>query len=115
MMMLLLTMVSVGVDAKVNIEIGTFTGGKITATQGEVKNGEVEITLTVTPDNGYTITKDDITVVATFAPQASRGNTRQKAPDLSGALELTGDDPSNLSATRNYTVTIDPNLGLWVK
>ena len=111
----LLTMFSMGVGATVNVEIGTFTGGTVTATQGAEKDGKVTVTLTVTPASGYTITKKDITVVATFAPSSSRSNARGKAPEISSTLDLIGDDPKDLTKSRDYTVTVDANLGVWVK
>ena len=58
----LLLMVSMGLMAKVDVKIEQFTGGTITASVGDEKGGEVIVTLTVAPDDGYTITKDDIEV-----------------------------------------------------
>lgn len=107
----LLLMVSMGTMAKVDVKIENFTGGTITASVGDEKSGEVIVTLTVTPDKGYTITKDDIAVYATISPSETRGDT----PEISGKLTLKGDDPKDLSEKRDYTVTVGANFGVWVK
>ncbi len=117
----LLMMVSMGSWAEVKIDLGgkdnkgVYEGGTITAKQSEAKDGKVTVTLTVTPANGYTITKKDITVVATLASSPSRPNARRNAPEISGTLDLDGKDPADLSKSRDYTVTVDANLGVWVK
>ena len=117
----LLMMVSMGSWAEVKIDLGgkdnkgVYEGGTITAKQSEAKDGKVTVTLTVTPANGYTITKKDITVVATLASSISRPNARRNAPEISGTLDLEGKDPDDLSKSRDYTVTVDANLGVWVK
>ena len=108
----LLTLVSMGVRAEIDVKIGTFTGGKITATQGDEKNGEVEVTLTVAPDEGYTITKDAIEVYATISPNGTRADD---AIEISSKLELKGEDPKDLSEKRDYTIMISTNFGIWVK
>ena len=107
----LLTMFSLGAEAKVDVEIGKFTGGTIKET-GQTdpdKNGLVTVTITVTPDNGYTITKDDITVVSTYPATGTRN------PEIAGNLKLIGDDPKDLSEKRDYRILVDANLGIWVK
>ena len=109
--LVLLMMISMGAKAEIDIKIEKFTGGEITATQGEEKNGEVVVTLTVAPAEGYTITKDDISVYATISPKETRGDE----PEISSKLELDGKDPSDLSEKRDYTVTVKSNFGLWVK
>ena len=118
----LLTMVSMGAWAQVKVDIendGQFKGGTIEEPKNsQVKNDDgtkVTVTLTVTPASGYTITKKDITVVATLASSPSRPDARRNAPEISGTLTLEGDDPADLSKPRNYTVTVDANLGVWVK
>ena len=113
----LLMLFSMGVGAKVTVETGKFTGGTVVEkTQTEnAADGTVTVTLTVTPAKGYAISKKDITVVATIAPSSSRGSSRRNAPEIGDALELKGDDPKDLSQPRDYTVTVDANLGVWVK
>lgn len=107
----LLTMVSMGAKAEIDIKIEKFTGGEITATQGDEKNGEVEVTLTVAPAEGYTISKDDIEVYTTISPNGTRADD----PQISSKLELKGDDPKDLSEKRDYTVTVKSTFGVWVK
>ena len=107
----LLTMFSLGAEAKVDVEIGTFTGGTVKET-GQTdpdKDGLVTVTITVTPDDGYTITKNDITVVSTYPVSGTRN------PEIAGDLKLIGDDPKDLSEKRDYQITVDANLGIWVK
>ncbi len=114
----LLMMVSMGAWADVKVVYGEdgkdtykWTGGEITASVGEEKGGEVTVTLTVAPDDGYTITKDDIEVYATMTPNGTRADD----PQISGTLELKGDDPKDLSEKRDYTVTVKSTFGVWVK
>ena len=107
----LMLMVCMGLMAKVDVKIEQFTGGTITASVGDEKGGEVIVTLTVTPNDGYTITKDDIEVYATISPNG----TRTDEPQISSKLTLKGDDPKDLSEKRDYTVTVASNFGVWVK
>jgi hypothetical protein len=107
----LLLMLSMGTMAKVDVRIEKFTGGTITATQGDEIGGDVTVTLTVTPDRDYIISKSDISVYATISPSETRGDT----PEISGKLTLKGDDPKDLSEKRDYTVTVGANFGVWVK
>ena len=113
----LLTMVSMGAGAAIEVTYGkdgskdpNFTGGKVLATPGDEKDGKVTFTLDVSPDNGYTITKDDIEVYATISPAGTRAN-----PEISKKLDLEGKDPANASDKRTYTFTIESNFGVWVK
>ena len=117
--MLMLTMVSIGAWADVDVQIaygGFFKGGTITTKQDDAKDGKVTVYLTVTPKKGYTISKKDIVVVATYElPTADEiSMTRADAPRISEPIDL-GDDPKDLSAERTYKVSIDDNLGLWVQ
>lgn len=115
---IMLMMFSVGIQAQVKVFYGengddSFKGGKV-GVKGQTKPDEknnVTVTLIVTPDKGYTITKKDIKVYATLS--ASARATR--GLEISKDLTLDGDDPKDLSAERTYTVTLDANLGLWVK
>ena len=109
-----LMMFSVAVSAEVKIDMNEFTGGKIDASQGEpAEDGSVVVTLTVMPDEGYYIRKEDIKVVLTRPTEGS--STRDADPHLSGDVTLEGSDPENLSDSRNYTFTVAAGLGVWVK
>lgn len=107
----LLTMVSTVASAEVVIDVESFTGGKIEASQGgPADDGSVVVTLTVTPDDGYEIAKSDIKVVPTIPAQTRDGN-----PDLAEPYELNGEDPEDLTTERKYTFTVMAGFGAWVK
>jgi len=108
----LLTMVSMGVGAKVNVEIGEFTGGKIIE-KGQTDpddKGLVTVTITVTPDKGYTISQKDIVVFSTYSPSGTRVD-----PQIAGSLTLLGKDPEDLGKSRDYSFIVASSLGVWVK
>ena len=117
---LMLTLVSIGAVAQVKVVFGEKgeekfpgTGGTITVSQ-ETKGDEVTVTLTVTPDKGYTITKGDIKVYATYPPSGTR------TPEIANNLTLyyngsEKEDVKDPSAKRDYTFTIGSNFGVWVK
>ena len=55
----LLTLVSMGAAAKIDVQIAKFDGGTIVVKgQEEQKDGGVKVTITVSPQSGYTIKKD---------------------------------------------------------
>ena len=117
---LMLTLVSIGAVAQVKVVFGEKgeekfpgTGGTITVLQ-DTKGDEVTVTLTVTPDKGYTITKGDIKVYATYPPSGTR------TPEIADNLTLyyngsEKEDVKDPSAKRDYTFTIGSNFGAWVK
>ena len=141
MILALLTVVSVGLKAQetngeepqvtaeepvqVKVDISEpFTGGEVKASVGDPseEDGSVVVTLTVTPEEGYYITKQDLVVVATYMqPQKQEAETRadgdaeQKPAVLGGPLELTGDDPEDLTSERLYQFTLQQGLGAWVQ
>ena len=118
--LMLLAILSLGARAQVTVIYGEkgetdnpykFSGGTIEATNQTVANEMVTITLTVSPASGYTITKKDITVVSVLSP----GTAGTRALEIAGNPTLDGDDPTDLSAKRDYTVTLDEGLGVWVQ
>ena len=131
MILVLLTVVSLGLNAqdeKVKVDIGQFEGGVITektqsreVTKNE-KDEEVityKVTITVTPDEGFFITKDDIDVEATLPLPQKDTDTRadkeeEQTTELAGKLELFGDEPDDLSEEREYTFTVEDGYGVWV-
>ena len=131
MILVLLTVVSMGLNAqdeKVKVDIGQFEGGVITektqsreVTKNE-KDEEVvtyKVTITVTPDEGFFITKDDIDVEATLPLPQKDTDTRadkeeEQTTELAGKLELFGDEPKDLSKEREYTFTVEDGYGVWV-
>ena len=131
MILVLLTVVSMGLNAqdeKVKVDIGQFEGGVITekAQSREVAKNEKDeevvtykVTITVTPDEGFFITKDDIDVEATLPLPQKDTDTRadkeeEQTTELAGKLELFGDEPDDLSEEREYTFTVEDGYGAWV-
>ena len=131
MILVLLTVVSMGLNAqdeKVKVDIGQFEGGVITekAQSREVTKNEKDeevvtykVTITVTPDEGFFITKDDIDVEATLPLPQKDTDTRadkeeEQTTELAGKLELVGDEPEDLSEEREYTFTVEDGYGVWV-
>ena len=121
----LLTMVSMGAWAQIDVQIakdGTFDGGTIKykdQTKPDEK-GFVTVTITVTPDkkNGYTISKNDITVVSTYPPTGLNSGTR--TPEIAETLTLyyngsEKEDIKDLSVERDYTFIVPSGFGAWVK
>lgn len=104
---------SMGAKADVKVEIGKFNGGTIVEKSQTAPNanGLVTVTITVTPDKGFTIKQTDIVVVSTYAPDAS--DTR--SPKIAAELTLLGTDPKDLSDPRDYTFIVGSSLGAWVK
>lgn len=110
-MLAMLAITSTVASAEIVVNVGTFTGGKIEASQGDpADDGSVVVTLTVTPDEGYEIAKSDIEVVPTIPAQTRDGN-----PDLAVPYELEGEDPEDLTKEREYTFTVKAGFGAWVK
>ncbi|MBR6945290.1 MAG: hypothetical protein IKH64_05010, partial [Prevotella sp.] len=118
--LILLMMFSMGVQADVKVLFGengddefTGKGGTIEVKQepDEKDETKVIVTLTVTPKKNYSISKDDIKVYAVLP--ASVRSTR--GLEISNELTLDGKDPQNLSEKRDYTVTLDSKLNLWVR
>ena len=131
MILVLLTVVSMGLNAqdeKVKVDIGQFEGGVITEKEQsrEVTKNEKDeevvtyrVTITVTPDKGFFITKDDIDVEATLPLPQKDKDTRadkeeEQTTELAGKLELDGDEPEDLSEEREYTFTVEDGYGAWV-
>lgn len=110
-MLAVLTIVSMAATAQVKVDLNeSYTGGSISASLADpAEDGSVLVTLTVAPADGYYIAKKDIKVESTVAP----GGTR--APEVVGDIELSGDDPEDLTLKRDYTFTVKAGLGAWVK
>lgn len=109
----LLLMACVATKAQVTVEFGesftvsedgktgTLTGGTVTV--GAATNG-TDVTITVTPAANYFITKNDIKVYQTV-PAGTR------SIDFENLLSLTGDDPKDKMAARDYTFTVPAGFG----
>ena len=117
----LLTMLSLAVSAQevrsVSLIVDEFTGGTITKTGQTVSKedpSKVVVTISVEPAAGYQISKDDIRLWAVLPlPEIPENGTR--GPELSGELTFDGEDPKDLSKAREYQVTLDPALDIWVE
>lgn len=109
----LLILISSGAVGQVRVDFNdSYTGGTIVE-KGQSKpadDGSVVVTITVTPDKGYTIAKKDIVVVLTRATS----QTRDENPSIAEALQLEGDDPANLGDERAYSFTVAAGFGAWV-
>ena len=101
----------------VSLIVDELTGGSISIgsqAESEKDPGKVVVTITVTPADGYKIGKENLRVWAVIPlPEPPAPGTR--GPELSAELTLEGDDPADLSEERDYQVTIDPNLDIWVE
>lgn len=97
----------------------SYTGGTVTAVQGEedANNHSVVVTLTVTPDPGYYIRKGDITVQLVRDPAAgSRADSEVPMGDAV-VLSYKGDDKADaedLTLAREYTFTVPGGLNAYV-
>ena len=123
--MALLTMVSMGAWAQIDVQItndGKFDGGTIKYIDQSKpdEKGFVTVTIIVTPDKdkGYTISKNDITVVSTYPPSVPNAGTR--TPEIADNLTLyfkgsADADTDDLSAERYYTFIVPSGFGAWVK
>ena len=101
----------------VSLIVDELTGGSISIAGqavSETEPGKVVVTITVTPAEGYEIAKENLKLWAVL-PLSGTSPTGTRGPELSSNLTLEGDDPANLSETRDYQVTIDPNLDIWVE
>ena len=116
----MLMMFSIGAEAKIDVQIandGKFDGGTIEVTSQKDLADGVEVTITVTPNNGYTITKGAITVVSTYPPS---GNSSTRTPEIANNLTLyfkgsADADIDDLTAKRDYTFIVPTGFGAWVK
>ena len=116
----MLMMFSIGAEAKIDVQIandGKFDGGTIEVTNQKDLTDGVEVTITVTPNGGYTIKKSAITVVSTYPPS---GNSNTRTPEIANNLTLyyngsEKEDVKDLSAKRDYTFIVPSGFGAWVK
>ena len=88
-----------GGKAEVN---NSLNGGTIaTAVDG------LTVTLTVTPNDGYYIRKEDVTLSKTYLPVANNSaRSAVKGVPIADGLELIGEDPEDLSLPRTYTAQL---------
>ena len=117
----LLAMLSMVVSAQdvrnVSLIVDEYEGGTITKTGQTVSKDDpdkVVVTISVAPAAGYQISKDDIRLWAVLPlPEIPDNGTR--GPEVGGDLKFEGEDPADLSKEREYQLTIDPQLDIWVE
>ena len=121
---LMLMMFSMGASADVKIFFGE-KGEELKTGETKIQgdNGTIAIEqkasddgssttiyLTFTPNNGYTISSDNIEVYAVI----STGSGSTRTPEISGdPLKL--NEESSKDPEKRYSVKIDSKLGLWIK
>lgn len=97
----------------------SYTGGTVTAVQGEedANDHSVVVTLTVTPDPGYYIRKGDITVQLVRDPAAGTRDDKEVPMGDAVVLSYKGDDKADaedLTLAREYTFTVPGGLNAYV-
>ena len=118
-MVILLMMFSMGVNAKVDVELNKeYKGGKVKVkSQEDNPDGSTLVTITVTPDQGFTITHSDKekgVIVVAVRPTGSQSGTR--APQIAGDLDVKG--PTETVSYPNsvdYQFTVPAGLNAWVQ
>ena len=115
----LLAMVSIGANAQeslVNVGFNDFTGGTVSVksqTASATETDHVDVVITVTPADGYYIAMGDIIVAPTRAT-VRRTSENEEGLKIGDPLELKGEDPTDLTAERDYTFTVYKELGALV-
>ena len=118
-MVIMLMMFSMGVSAKVDVDLNKeYKGGKVKVkSQEDNPDGSTLVTITVTPDQGFTIThsdKDKDVIVVAVRPTGSQSGTR--APQIAGDLDVKG--PTGTVSYPNsvdYQFTVPAGLNAWVQ
>ena len=121
MTIVMLTMLSLAVSAQevrsVSLIVDEYEGGTITKTGQTVSIDDptkVVVTISVEPADHYQISKENISLWAVLPlPGVPENGTR--GPEVSCELIIDGDDPKDLTEAREYQVTIDPALDIWVE
>ena len=121
---LMLTMFSLSASADVKVFFGE-KGEELKTGETKIKgnNGTIAVEqkasddgssttiyLTFSPDNGYTISSDNIEVYAVV----STGSGSTRTPEISGS-SLKLNEETSKAPEKRYSVKIDSKLGLWVK
>ena len=118
----LLSMVTMVVSAQEEVRnvlliVDEYEGGTITKTGQTVSETDptkVVVTISVESAEGYQISKENIKLCAVLPlPEVPENGTR--GPEVGGDLKIDGEDPKDLSEAREYQVTIDPILDIWVE
>ena len=92
-------------SAQSTIKLMTIKNGTVIVDKTSASKGTV-VTMTVTPNEGYYIRKEDINVLKIVNPNHAQG--RGDVP-IGYYVTINGDDPSDVSQPRNYTFTVPDN------
>ena len=117
----MLMIFSMSAWSKVDVQItndGMFDGGTIEVTGQKDLDDGVEVTITVTPKDSYTIKKGNIFVFSTISPSGPNAGTR--TPEIAGTLTLyyNGSEKEDIkddSVKRDYIFIVPKGFGAWVK
>ena len=99
---LMVLFVSTMASAQSTIKVMAVTNGTVSVNKTSASWGEI-VTVTVTPDEGYYFRINDLEVVKTVNPAATRGDA--EIP-IANVLTVYDYDPSDLSTTRTYTFQV---------
>ena len=116
---IMLMMFSLAVGAKVEVEFNKeYKGGKVSVkSQSDNSDGSTLVTITVTPDKGYTITnneKNKTVIVYAVLPAGGQGRTR--APEIATELKVTGSTATvSYPNSVDYQFTVPAGLNAWVQ
>ena len=115
---IMLMMFSMGVSA-VDVELNKeYKGGKVKVkSQKDQPDGSTLVTITVTPDQGFTITHSDKTKgVIVVAVRPTGGQNATRAPQIAGDLDVTGPTETvSYPNSVNYQFTVPSGLNAWVQ
>ena len=110
---------SIGAVAKVDVEVNDkYKGGKVKEkSQEEKSDGSTLVTITVTPDNGYTITNNEKNkAVIVYAVLPAEGQGRTRTPEISSELKVTGSTATvSYPNSVDYQFTVPAGLNAWVQ
>ena len=95
-------LVSMTASAQSTVKVMTITNGTVTVNKTSASKGD-EVSVTVTPSDGYYFLKENLEVVKTVNPgiALTRGDVPVATP-----IAVTGDDPKDLSTARIYKFTV---------
>ena len=94
--------VSMTASAQSTVKVMTITNGTVSVDKTSASKNE-QVTVTVTPSDGYYFQKENLEVVKTVNPSLTR--TRGDIP-VAGEISISGSDPVDLSVSRTYTFTV---------
>ena len=94
--------VSMTASAQSTVKVMTITNGIVSVDKTSASKNE-QVTVTVTPSDGYYFQKENLEVVKTVNPSLTR--TRGDIP-IASEISISGSDPADLSVSRTYMFTV---------